>query len=53
MPKKPNKNTRSQYKEAIEFGCVVCKRSGYYTPATIHHLTGGGMGMKSKDFIPL
>lgn len=29
-------------------GCVICER-----PAHVHHLTGAGMGLKSKDKIPL
>jgi len=54
MAKKPNKETREKYKRAINFGCVVCRKEyNLFSPSTIHHLTGGGMGLKSKDFIPL
>ena len=50
----PNKETRIAYQKAIEHGCCVCRREyNLFSPATIHHLTGGGMGLKSKDFIPL
>jgi len=54
LAKKPNKETRIAYRKAIEHGCCVCWREyNLFSPATIHHLTGGGMGLKSKDFIPL
>jgi len=54
LAKKPNKETRIAYQKAIEHGCCVCRREyNLFSPATIHHLTGGGMGLKSKDFIPL
>ena len=54
MAKKPNKKIQKEYKKAIKFVCVVCKKHyGVYTEPCIHHLTGGGMGLKSKDFIPL
>ena len=59
MPK-PNKKTIEEYKKAIEYGCVVCKKiygvKSYETQ--IHHLRGvgtanTGIGLKSKLFIPL
>tara|TARA_R110000803_G_scaffold33300_2_gene72974 strand:- start:1784 stop:1951 length:168 start_codon:yes stop_codon:yes gene_type:complete len=55
MAKRPNKKKQQEYKRAIYYGCVVCNRefNGLFSEATIHHLTGGGMGMKSEDFIPL
>ena len=54
MAKKPNKKIQEEYKKAIEFGCVVCRKHyGVYTEPCIHHLTGAGMGIKSKSFIPL
>ena len=54
MAKPPDKKTKQAYEEAINFGCVVCKKHyGLRTDATIHHLTGAGMGLKSKQFIPL
>ena len=53
MAKKPNKEMRRRYAEAIEYGCILCRNIyGVKTEATIHHLTGAGMGMKSEDFIP-
>mgnify|MGYP003118422960 FL=1 len=53
MPK-PNKKTIEEYKKAVKFGCVVCKKIyGVYTEPCIHHLTGAGMGLKSRLFIPL
>ncbi len=54
MAKPPNKKTKQAYQRAVEFGCVVCKKHyGLRTEPTIHHLTGGGMALKSKKFIPL
>ena len=54
MAKKPNKEIQLKYKEAVSYGCVVCKKMyGIYTVPSIHHLTGAGMGLKSKLFIPL
>lgn len=54
MAKPPNKATKKEYEKAIAFGCVVCKKYyGLRTEPTIHHLTGAGMGLKSKEFIPL
>ena len=45
---------KRRYGEAVEYGCILCKiLYGVYTEPCIHHLTGGGMGMKSEDFIPL
>jgi hypothetical protein len=54
VAKTPDKKTKQAYEQAINFGCVVCKKYyGLRTDATIHHLTGAGMGLKSKKFIPL
>ena len=54
LAKKPNKEMKRRYGEAVEYGCILCKiLYGVYTEPCIHHLTGGGMGMKSEDFIPL
>ena len=54
MAKPPSKKTKEEYNRAVEFGCVVCKKHyGLRTEPTIYHLTGAGMGLKSKRFIPL
>jgi|TARA_E500000318_G_C3440561_1_gene164813 hypothetical protein len=54
MAKKPNKATQQAYKQAIEYGCIVCKKKyGVYTQPCIHHITGAGMALKNKEFIPL
>jgi hypothetical protein len=54
LAKKPSKDTKESYKKAIEFGCVVCKKYyGVYTRPCIHHITGAGMGLKAREFIPL
>ena len=37
MAKKPDKKTREQYKRAINFGCVVCKKMGIWSEPQIHH----------------
>ena len=43
------KAERAYFNKVVELGCIVCRM-----PAEIHHLrTGAGMGMKSKDVIPL
>ena len=42
------KKTAEYYSELAELGCIICEM-----PAEIHHLTGGGMALKSKDAIPL
>jgi hypothetical protein len=43
------KAERIYFNKVVELGCIVCQ-----SPAEIHHLrTGAGMGMKSKDVIPL
>ena len=53
-PHKAVKEMKRRYGEAVEYGCILCKiLHGVYTEPCIHHLTGGGMGMKSEDFIPL
>ncbi len=46
--KKPTKATRELMSRVADMGCIIC-----YHPAEIHHLTGAGMGLKSKEFIPL
>lgn len=46
--KKPNKATRELMSRMVDEGCIICE-----SPAEIHHLTGAGMGLKSKKFIPL
>lgn len=46
--KKPNKATRELMSRVAERGCIICE-----SPAEIHHLTGGGMGLKSKKFLAL
>ena len=55
MAKKPNKEMRRRYAEAIEYGCILCRNIyGVKTEATIHHLTGAGMGLRDlENFIPL
>ena len=54
MAKKPNKAAQKEYQKAIEYGCIVCKKKyGVYTQPCIHHITGAGMALKNKDFIPL
>lgn len=54
MAKRPNKKTQQEYKDAVEYGCVVCKKLyGVKTDTCIHHLTGAGMGKKSEEIIPL
>ena len=43
------KTERIYFNKVAELGCIVCAM-----PAEIHHLrTGAGIGMKSKDVIPL
>jgi len=46
--KRPNKKIRELMARMVDGGCIICER-----PAEIHHLTNGGMGLKSKVFIPL
>ena len=46
--KKPNKDTRELMSRMVDDGCIICE-----SPAEIHHLLGAGMGLKSKEFIPL
>lgn len=46
--KKPNKATRELMSRMVDDGCIVCE-----SPAEIHHLGGAGMGLKSKEFMPL
>ena len=44
-----SKAERLYFNKVAELGCMVCKM-----PAEIHHLrTDAGMGMKSKEVIPL
>lgn len=61
MPK-PKKEIIEEYKKAIEYGCVVCRKiygvKSYNADTQIHHLRGvgtanTGMSLKSKLFIPL
>ena len=43
------KAEREYFNRVAELGCMICKM-----PAEIHHLrTDAGMGMKSKEVIPL
>ena len=43
------KAERAYFNKVVELGCIVCRM-----PAEIHHLrTGAGIGMKSKEVIPL
>ncbi|MEE9510347.1 MAG: Ref family recombination enhancement nuclease [Candidatus Bathyarchaeia archaeon] len=46
--KKPTKAEREYMSRVAELGCIICK-----SPAELHHLTGAGMGLRSKDIIPL
>jgi len=39
-----NLNKKEYYRKVSELGCIICSM-----PAEIHHLTGAGMGLKSKD----
>lgn len=44
-----SKTERAYFNRVAELGCIICRM-----PAEIHHLrTGVGLGMKSKDVIPL
>tara|TARA_R100001463_G_scaffold34565_1_gene75870 strand:- start:461 stop:736 length:276 start_codon:yes stop_codon:yes gene_type:complete len=54
MAKRPTKSIQKEYDKCVSYGCVLCKKLyGIYSPPCIHHLTGAGMSLKSKDFIPL
>lgn len=51
---KPTKAQRAYLSRIADIGCIVCKNTGHEgTPAEIHHKTGGGMGMKSDEIMPL
>jgi hypothetical protein len=44
-----SKSNKEYFNRVAELGCIICRM-----PAEIHHLrTGAGLGMKSKDVIPL
>tara|TARA_R110000851_G_scaffold9037_3_gene34184 strand:- start:203 stop:487 length:285 start_codon:yes stop_codon:yes gene_type:complete len=56
MARKPNKETREQYKKCASFGCVVCAKiyGCENTECEIHHLTGAGLGLRNeKEFFGL
>lgn len=44
-----SKTEKAYFNRVAELGCIICRM-----PAEIHHLrTGAGLGIKSKDVIPL
>lgn len=57
MSKKARKRQEKEYLDRLSgIGCIACLNMGYEdSPATIHHITGAGMALKSSDYeaIPL
>jgi hypothetical protein len=50
------KSEKEYLDRVARIGCIVCRKNGYHSPATIHHLREGmGMGMRNdyKHAIPL
>lgn len=46
--KRPTKEESEHMARVAALGCIICG-----APAEVHHLTGAGMGLRSKDVIPL
>jgi hypothetical protein len=45
------KEEREHLNSVAELCCIVCRNLGYEdSPAEIHHINAGGMGMRSSNF---
>lgn len=54
MAKKTKSKTLAEklhMRKVAELGCIACKKLGYEgTPAELHHIPSGAMGLKSDNY---
>ena len=49
--KKHSKAEQDHIKKVVEIGCIVCLNEGHgYCPCEVHHVSSGGVGLRSSNF---
>ena len=53
--KKHSPAEKQHIKNVVAMGCIVCRNLGHHSEAEVHHVSSGGMGLRSSNFdiIPL
>ena len=48
--KQHSPDEKAHIKKVVELGCIVCLNRGFNSQAEVHHISSGGMGLRSSNF---
>jgi hypothetical protein len=48
--KQHSPDEQAHIKKVVELGCIVCLNRGFNSQAEVHHISSGGMGLRSSNF---